>query len=47
MNGSSLYIVCGIIIVLALGMFLRAWILGNRSMQKFSKDHIQQNHLNQ
>jgi hypothetical protein len=38
MNQFALYIICGIVLMLGLAIFLRAYLLGNKSMQKIHKD---------
>ena len=46
MDQLGLYIICGIIFIFGLGVFLRAYILGNRSMQKMHKDKPENERLN-
>jgi hypothetical protein len=47
MNQFGLYIICGIILMIGLGVFLRAYLLGNKSMQKIHKDANDRRKLSQ
>ena len=47
MDQLGLYIICGIILIFGLALFTRAYILGNRSMQKMHKDNPENEILNQ